>query len=86
MARYYGFSHDDLLSMDCQWFNMYYRAITVIEAQEELVGMQRVSYPHLKNKNRKDLHKKYSSLAYPHEKKKFISPKELMKELGALNG
>lgn len=86
MIRYYGFGHQELMDMPCDWFMIYYRAITTIEAQEELLGMQRVTTPHMKENARKKLHSKYSKLAYDHEEKEFISPTELAKQLGAING
>lgn len=55
----------------------YSSAIEVIEAQEALVSMKISSYPHVKDNDRKDIHKAYHRIAFKHVPKKEMTSENL---------
>lgn len=65
MARYYGWTHKDMMSLKVRDFEMYWQAIDVVEAQETLVDISVVSYPKTKKESQKEMHRKLHKKAYP---------------------
>lgn len=68
--------------MDPDILDGYWKAITVIEAQDVLVKLQIADYPHLKKKDHVEVHKRYHKMAYPkmHEKET-LTTEELFERL-----
>lgn len=56
-----------MLDMEPHVFKLYWDAITVIEAQEALLGIQVAAYPHLKTDDQKGLHRNMHRMAYPED-------------------
>lgn len=61
-----------------------WQAITVIEAQQQLMKMSVADWPNMKKQQRSKVHKELFSKAYPSEvrKKNYITPEQLQKVLG----
>lgn len=72
-----------MLSMDAVDFNTYYEAITPIEAQEMLLSMKVISYPHMEKNSRQEFHKSIHKLAYPSSSRPVTRIDELEKILNA---
>jgi len=64
IARFYGWSHDEVNRLSIRVFNQYYKAITHLEAEELLNECMVGDYPHLKKKERSKIHGKLNSMVY----------------------
>ncbi len=60
--------------MDCHDSEQAWKAMTVIEAQECLIGIDVVSFPHKTDEARDKSHRKYFEMAWP---KLFAEPKAI---------
>lgn len=65
--------------MTNQDFEQFWQAITVIEAQEMLIGIKVADFPHYKKPQREKLSRELHKQAYPreYENRKSITAKEL---------
>ena len=75
--------------MDGEQLDGYWRAITVIEAQQTLQAMRIADYPYQKKEERLKFHKEMTKAAYLRrdEARKVLTTTELVKRLGlATNG
>lgn len=89
MARFYSFSHKDMMDMDLDTFHSYWLMIDRLEPQEMLVDMSVGDYANMKKEDRKKYHKDIHKKAYPLEssKVKLLTTEEAFKALGKmLNG
>lgn len=84
MAYFYGWTHDQLMSLDVDSFEIYWQAITTIEAQEMLKTFTCFDWPNIKKGSREKLHRQLYRQAYPASFKeaKQVSNSELAKLLG----
>lgn len=53
------------MSMRADIFDLYWQAITPIEAQNAMLLFDVSSYPNMKDNARRKIHKKYHQAAYP---------------------
>jgi len=65
MARFYGWTPADIDSLDIDTADRYWRAITVIEAQDILLQLRIADWPYLKKNPRSSFHRQMHKLAYP---------------------
>lgn len=87
MARFYGFSHAELMDLDVEWVETYWLAITTIEAQEALVSMRIADFPYLKPKDREKWHRELHTQAFPRTHSgKTMTTEELAAHLRGLIG
>lgn len=82
IASFYGWRHDEILALDYEAVVAYWQAITVIEAQEVLIQMRLADWPNMKGPARQKWHRDIHRAAYPHQKRKAMTPEELAKRLG----
>lgn len=85
----YGFSYGEIETMPACDANIYYRAITVIEAQEMLKQLQIVSYPKTSKEAQQKLHRSLHRQAYPEQYNadKAVSAEQMASILsGLVNG
>ena len=57
MARFYGFGHDEIESMDYESFLAYVKAIEVLRAKETLMNIQIASFPNAKKEHKDKIHR-----------------------------
>lgn len=82
MARFYGWSHEYLCDMQAKVFMTYYRAISPIEASEQISQLTASDWPNLKDQKRKEIFNKLDKEArsvYPKKQVKFT--KELLESI-----
>lgn len=65
MCFFYGWTHDQLMSLSIDELNNYWQAITSIEAQELLKKLTVVDWPNMKKSQREKLHRQLYGDAYP---------------------
>lgn len=61
--------------------NMLWLAIDSLEAQETLIAFKVSAYPHMKDADRQELHKRIYTIAYPSREKRVLSTEELRARL-----
>lgn len=84
-ARFYGWDHEVIMSMEAIVFDKYYRAINVLSCRERLANMTNADWPNMKKEDRRPMFKKISKDAYPSENKKSLKfTAESLREL--ING
>ena len=81
MARFYGWSHEEILGISYNTFLMYYNAITVIEAQDNLVKMNLADYPNMKKEGRSNFYRQMRKNAYPVGLQKTIEFDDFVKRM-----
>lgn len=64
VARFYGWPLSEILELDVQTFDQFYRATQAIEAHEFLMSLKVQDWPHMKENARNKLHGKMSEIAY----------------------
>lgn len=69
LAWFYGWTDKDISELTLDRAFMYYEAMTQIQAQDTLVNMNVIAYPHMKQKERSKFHSEINKRAYPQEKK-----------------
>ena len=82
MARFYGWDHEYLCNMQSKIFMSYYRAISPIEASEQINQLTASDWPNLKDIKRKEIFGKLDKEArsvYPKKQVKFT--KELLESI-----
>jgi alpha-mannosidase len=57
----------EVLTMDYSMFKEYMGLIPILDAQERIINNNVASYPHLKEKKRKEVFNELEKLATPHE-------------------
>jgi hypothetical protein len=67
MARFYGWTNNEIESLDCVDFAAYLEAITVLEAQEILLQMRIQDHPHQDESARRSFHRDVWRKAYPNQ-------------------
>ena len=74
--------------MDCDTFNGYWKALGIIEAQNQLKALQASEYCNLSKKQKQKIWNKYKKLANPHELtgKRALTTTEIAKLTGMTNG
>jgi len=78
MCRFYGFTLEYIENIDVKSYNMLFNGMKQLEAKEMLRTMSTNDFPHLKNKDRKQVHKELFKIAYPENfKKKIIRNEDL---------
>ena len=65
MARFYGWSPDDIQNLSTHEFAAYQKAIKILEAQEWLVQLKTVDFPNMKDSARKEIGKEVHKSAFP---------------------
>ncbi|NQX99762.1 MAG: hypothetical protein HRT70_01265 [Flavobacteriaceae bacterium] len=60
----------------------YYKAIDVIEAQEALLDLRIVTYPHAKQENQREIRRGFEKKAYPEGFRKEMDFVEFFKRMG----
>lgn len=65
LSFYKQYKLEDFLNMDINTFKFLAKGMSQQEAQDHLLLMDAVSYPHLDSKNRTKSHKKWYKIAYP---------------------
>ena len=88
VARFYGFSHNEIESMDAVIFSQYSHAIEPIEAKEILVALKISDFPKLKDQERTRLHREFYKKANPLHLsgRKVLTTRELAKKIGVVGG
>lgn len=88
MARFYGWTPDQIGALTVEDYEAYWRCITVLEAREVLVQLRVQDWSNMKDSDRKSFHGKIKTDAYPPttktdsgQKLKKISNAELAKIL-----
>jgi hypothetical protein len=64
-SRFYGMNLLDVFNLPYDVFTEFCQYIGIIENQERLVMNDVSAYPHIKEKQRSEIHKKVYSMAYP---------------------
>lgn len=74
------------MSLDVEAFEMYWQAITILEARESLVDMTISDHPYLSKDKRSKLHRDMHKQAFPvvHDPNKDYSTYDFAKFLGGL--
>lgn len=68
LLRFYQqYKLDDFLEMDIALLSVFIRGMYQLEAEEHMMTMDAVSYPHTTDKARKASHKKWSKIARPED-------------------
>lgn len=66
LCRFFSqYKLEDFLGMDVSVFNKFVSAMEQLEAQEQLLKMDYISYPHMSEKERRKKHKQWSKAANP---------------------
>ena len=88
MLRFYnGVTPESLDEMSVIEFDQYWLAITKIEAQEMLMELNVVDYPHLKPNRRKEIYNKLKRVQGNGKVSgALMSPQEIAKKIGAISG
>lgn len=86
LASFYGWTHHYISSLSWSTALEYYEAITVIEAQNNLVEMNVGDYPRMKKDQRASFYKQMRTLAYPKTMQKEMSFEDFAKKLGMTSG
>lgn len=86
LAFFYGFSFSEIETMPIVDANMFYRAITVIEAQEMMKQVQVSSFPKMKKESQEKLHRALHKQAYPeaYSTQKAVSSEDMAKMLSRM--
>ena len=67
VARFYGWTHDYIRSLEAEVFDQYFKAIEVIRANETLIQLKVSDFPQLDGKQRSKVHAQFSKRANPKE-------------------
>ena len=65
MCRFYGLKPSEIASLEVDDYQDLWLAISQIEAQEILVNLGIVTYPHMRKEDREEYHRKHYKIAYP---------------------
>lgn len=69
MARFYGWTPDEVYDLDVQQMSDFVLGMEQIECQEALLDIKIVSYPYTKKDSQSSFHRKLHNKAYPQEQK-----------------
>ena len=86
LARFYGWTHEEIQGMDYAVAVKYWKAINVIQAREYLVNMNVQDYPRMKKDARKQFYKDMRKQAYPRHLQKTMDYDEFARKAGLING
>lgn len=80
LKKYYSFSEEELDTLSAERINGYWKAVTVIEAQDALLQLRISAYPHQKAANQKRFFDFLYKKAYPQvREKKALTVEDFMK-------
>lgn len=66
MLRFYPqYKIEDFENMDVRNFRVLYNGMIRLHAEEVLYSMEAISYPHVQDKQRNKIHRRYYKIAYP---------------------
>lgn len=65
LARFYGWTHDDIEGLDLDTLEEYWQGITMLEAQEQLVLATTLSVQHMKSGPHETWKRRMNKDAYP---------------------
>ena len=65
LARFYGWTHDEIAKLDLEDFWFYIQSMEVIQAEEMLLNSRTASVPHMKEKHRERFIKDGQKMATP---------------------
>ncbi len=77
------------MEMTCEWGDAYWKAVTVIEAQQYLLGIKLAQVPNMRRSDLQKWHRELHRQAYPktYEPASAISSKEFAAQLkGMIHG
>lgn len=79
--RFYRVTLEEIDGWLAEDEEMLWQAITVLEAQEMLMGVKVSSYPYLKEADQDKVHRSLHKLAYPDVEKRSITAEEMARLL-----
>lgn len=83
LARFYGWTDYEILSMEYETVLEYYQAITVIDAEQQLNSIRCSSYPNMTKDAKDKTHRELKKLAEPAHLQKEMDFDEF---IGMMNG
>jgi len=87
MARFYGWNHGLIEKMEADTLESYWLGITVIEAQEAMMGARISSYPWAKKEDQRKFYREMQRLSIIQSNKANVSTSTLAEKLRlAING
>ncbi len=83
MARFYGFSHEEMVKMEFKTFSQYHQSIEVIRAHEALVSLKVSDFPKQSKDNRQKIHDYFYKLSRPKDlrNEKPVSTNDLVRRM-----
>ena len=86
IARFYGWSDEQISEMDFKDLLKYWRGITMIEAQDMLNQLKASDFPNMSKEERRKLNKMLVSKAYFKPEVKVLKTTDLVNYASAMNG
>lgn len=86
LSYFYGWTHEEINRLAYKTAKEYYEAITVIEAQDNLVKMNITDYPSMGKSGRKSFYRQMRKKAYPEGFNRQMSIEDFAKKIGVKNG
>lgn len=80
LARFYGWTHDQVSALGVHEANLYWKAITALEAQELIISFKSANWPNVQAKSKQKILNDLKKVAYPSEYKsgkRDVTTKEL---------
>lgn len=76
---------DYVLNLDIETFTMAFSAVEIIKRRDNLVDLRIADYPSRAENDRRKMHESFYKSAFPGQKEKVLTTRDLMLNKGLLN-